>query len=54
MLNVRDVFWSPDGNSIAFIGGSDIYIVDTNEVRRDGHPALRVMYENVIFISANH
>ena len=29
MLNVRDVFWSPDGNSIAFIGGSDIYIVDT-------------------------
>jgi len=29
MPDVRDVFWSPDGSSIAFIGGSDIYIVDT-------------------------
>jgi len=25
----RDVFWSPDGTHIAFIGGSDIYIVKT-------------------------
>lgn len=27
--NVREVFWSPDGKSIAFISGSGIYIVDT-------------------------
>jgi hypothetical protein len=27
--DVHDVNWSPDGNSIAFISGSDIYIVDT-------------------------
>lgn len=27
--NARDVRWSPNGNSIAFIGGSDIYIVET-------------------------
>lgn len=27
--NVYEVNWSPDGNSIAFISGSDIYIVDT-------------------------
>jgi tricorn protease-like protein len=27
--NVTQVNWSPDGNSIAFISGSDIYIVDT-------------------------
>lgn len=26
--NVSNVTWSPDGNSIAFISGSDIYIVD--------------------------
>lgn len=29
--DVRDVNWSPDGNSIAFISGSDIYIVDTTD-----------------------
>lgn len=28
MPDVRDVFWSPEGNSIAFVSGSDIYIVD--------------------------
>ena len=27
--DVRDLNWSPDGNSISFISGSDIYIVDT-------------------------
>ncbi|MGB8982257.1 MAG: hypothetical protein WCC12_10305 [Anaerolineales bacterium] len=29
MPDVRDVFWSPDSSSLAFVGGSDIYIVDT-------------------------
>jgi hypothetical protein len=28
LANVSKVTWSPDGHSIAFIGGSDIYIVD--------------------------
>jgi WD40 repeat protein len=28
MPDVRDVFWSPDGNSISFVSGQDIYIVD--------------------------
>lgn len=28
MPDVRDVYWSPDGNSIAFMSGSDIYVVD--------------------------
>jgi hypothetical protein len=27
--NISQVNWSPDGNSISFISGSDIYIVDT-------------------------
>jgi len=27
--DVKDISWSPDGNSVAFISGSDIYIVDT-------------------------
>ncbi|HLO13221.1 MAG TPA: hypothetical protein VK206_00215 [Anaerolineales bacterium] len=27
----RDINWSPDGNSIAFISGSDIYIVDVTK-----------------------
>jgi WD40 repeat protein len=27
--NVSQVNWSPDGNSLAFVSGSDIYIVDT-------------------------
>jgi len=27
--DVRGVSWSPDDNSIAFVSGSDIYIVDT-------------------------
>jgi hypothetical protein len=26
---IRDIQWSPDGNYIAFVGGTDIYIVDT-------------------------
>jgi WD40 repeat protein len=26
---VRDLIWSPDGTSIAFVSGSEIYIVDT-------------------------
>ncbi len=29
MSNVSELNWSPDGNSIAFISGADIYIVDT-------------------------
>ncbi|HET9911497.1 MAG TPA: hypothetical protein VFQ13_06370 [Anaerolineales bacterium] len=29
MSNVSELNWSPDGNSIAFISSSDIYIVDT-------------------------
>ncbi|MBN2118323.1 MAG: hypothetical protein JW730_17235 [Anaerolineales bacterium] len=29
MPDINEMFWSPDGNSIAFISGSDIYIVDT-------------------------
>jgi hypothetical protein len=29
VADIHQVFWSPDGNSIAFISGSDIYIVDT-------------------------
>lgn len=29
--NVREVNWSPDGSSIAFISGSDIYVVETNK-----------------------
>ena len=28
MPDVRDVFWAPDGYSIAFVGGSDIFVVD--------------------------
>lgn len=31
LSNVHNVNWSPDGNSIAFISGSDIYIVETNK-----------------------
>jgi hypothetical protein len=27
--DVSDLNWSPDGNSISFISGSDIYVVDT-------------------------
>lgn len=30
-VNVRDVYWSPDGTSLAFVGGPDIYIVDTSK-----------------------
>jgi hypothetical protein len=26
---VKDITWSPDGSSLSFVGGSDIYIVDT-------------------------
>jgi hypothetical protein len=29
--NVHEVNWSPDGNSIAFISGSDIYVVETTK-----------------------
>jgi WD40 repeat protein len=29
LKNVYDLEWSPDGNSIAFFSGSDLYIVDT-------------------------
>jgi len=29
--DVSDVNWSPDGNSIAFVSGSDIYIVETSK-----------------------
>jgi len=29
--NVSDMSWSPDGNSIAFISGSDIYILETTK-----------------------
>jgi WD40 repeat protein len=31
MSDVRDVLWSPDGQYIAFVSGTDIYIVDTNQ-----------------------
>jgi len=31
MSDVRDVFWSPDGNSIALVSGADLYIVDTTK-----------------------
>jgi Tol biopolymer transport system component len=27
--DTHDVTWSPDGTSVAFISGADIYIVDT-------------------------
>jgi hypothetical protein len=30
---VRDVFWSPDGTHIAFIGGFDIYIVEATTMK---------------------
>lgn len=29
LADVRDVNWSPEGNSLAFVSGTDIYIVDT-------------------------
>jgi Tol biopolymer transport system component len=29
--DVHAVNWSPDGDSIAFISGSDIYVVETNK-----------------------
>jgi hypothetical protein len=29
LSDVTQVNWSPDGNSIAFTSGTDIYIVDT-------------------------
>jgi hypothetical protein len=29
--DVHDLSWSPDGNSISFISGSDVYIVETTE-----------------------
>ena len=29
--DVNDLNWSPDGSSIAFISGSDIYVVETNK-----------------------
>lgn len=31
MPDVGSLNWSPDGNSIAFISGSDIYVVETNK-----------------------
>jgi hypothetical protein len=31
LTNVYEVKWSPDGNSISFISGSDIYIVETSK-----------------------
>ena len=31
MSNKRDFTWSPDGNSLAFVSGSDIYIVETTK-----------------------
>ncbi len=29
MANVKDIFWSPDDRYLAYVGGTDIYIVDT-------------------------
>ncbi len=31
VANVKDIFWSPDGRYLSFVGGTDIYIVDTRK-----------------------